>query len=108
MMPRGYALLVEPDLRLLHLLLTIVKAHKLEPVPVRDGALARAALTERGAPTLLITNLSSPRLDGFALLTALRKIAGPSLAAAVVISSSMEMRAKAYDLREVLGIAEIV
>src|SRR5512132_71901 len=108
MMPRGYALLAEPDLRLLHVLLTIVKAHKLEPVPTRDGALARAALRERGAPTILITNLSLARLDGFALLAELREIAGPSVSAAVVISSSMDMRARAYDLREQLGIAEIV
>jgi PAS domain-containing protein len=105
---KRYALIVEPDLRLLHLLVQTISAHKLEPVPVRDGLLAKAALAERGAPTILITDLNLPRLDGFALLAELRRIAGPSTSAAMVISSSMEMRAKAYDLREELGIAEIV
>lgn len=103
-----YALLVEPDLRLLHLLVQAVAAHKIEPVPVRDGALAKAVLAERGAPTILITDLNLPRLDGFALLAELRHIADASTSAAMVISSSMEMRAKAYDFREPLGIAEIV
>jgi PAS domain-containing protein/CheY-like chemotaxis protein len=108
MTPKRYALIVEPDLRLLHLLVQAVSAHKLEPVPARDGVLAKAVLAERGAPTILITDLNLPRLDGFALLAELRHIADASLSAAMVISSSMEMRAKAYDSREALGISEIV
>ncbi len=74
----------------------------------RDGAFALATMVERGAPTILITDLTLPRLDGFALLAELRRIAGPNPSTAVVISSSLEMRAKAYDLRESLGISEIV
>lgn len=107
-MTKRYALIVEPDLRLLHLLVQTISAHKIEPVPVRDGLLAKAVLAERGAPTILITDLNLPRLDGFALLAELRHIADASVSAAMVISSSMEMRARAYDLREPLGIAEIV
>lgn len=105
---KGYALIAEPDARLSQVLVRIVSALGLEPVTTRDGAVARATLAERGAPAILITNLVLPRLDGFALLEALRSIVPPHAAAALVLSGSMEMRATAYNLRDRLGITEIV
>ena len=108
MVSKGYVLIAEPDARLLYVLSRIVTFHGLEPVATRDGAFALATMVERGAPTILITNLTLPRLDGFALLAELRRIAGPNPSTAVVISPSLEMRAKAYDLRASLGISEIV
>ena len=43
------------------------------------------------------------RLDGFALLEVLRKMAPATQAPALVVSSSMELRNTAFGLREKLG-----
>lgn len=108
MTTQSYALIAEPDMRLLGLLLRIATDLGLTPVAVRDGAAAAEALRARGAPTILLTNLTLPRLDGFALLAELRRLAPPHEVAAVVLSDSLEMRAAAYDRRDQLGIAEII
>ena len=87
---------------------TIVTEAGLEAVEARDGESARRILRERGAPALLITELSLPRADGFALLGDLRKLASAERSPALVISAFPEIRATASMLSEQLGIREVL
>jgi GAF domain-containing protein len=75
---------------------------------VRDGDKAKSILEERGAPSLLITNLTLSRIDGFALLSELRKIATPAQTPAIAVSASMGIRTEAWHLKEKLGIAALI
>ena len=87
---------------------TIVTEAGLDAVEARDGESARRILHERGAPALLITELSLPRADGFALLGDLRKLASAERSPALVISAFPEIRATASMLSEQLGIREVL
>lgn len=107
-MAPNYALIAEPDARLASTFEQLVNDAQLAPVVVRDGAEAQRILRERGAPALLITNLVLPKLDGFALLTELRRTAPASVTTAVVVSSSMQLRTTASNLRDKLGIREVL
>jgi len=86
----------------------LVLAEGLEPVTVRDAAQAREVLTQRQAPALLVTELSLPRADGFALLGELRRSAGPKQCPALVVSSFPAFRATAESLKESLGIFAVL
>jgi PAS domain-containing protein/CheY-like chemotaxis protein len=75
---------------------------------LRDGASPQRVLRGRAAPALLVTNLVLPQVDGFMLLTELRKKVPVSQTPALVVSSSMQLRTTASGLRQQLGIREIV
>src|SRR5215468_6378124 len=86
----------------------IVAQAGLEPVVTRDGAAAEQMLRDRGAPGLVVTELSLPHTDGFKLLGALRAMAGPDESPAIVITGFAEMRQAAERMKDQLGIAEVL
>jgi diguanylate cyclase (GGDEF)-like protein len=80
----------------------------LDTVVVRDGDEAKQQILMRGAPTLLILDLSLPKLDGFELLRELRQHASPSDSGAIVVSGHSAVRAAARRLAEPLGISRVL
>ena len=86
----------------------LVELGGLETVVARNGDEAKAMLRRRNLPALVVANLSLPRLDGFALLADLRKLAGTSGPPVVVVSSSTELSGAAWNLKERLGVTEIL
>ncbi len=83
-------------------------AHGLDTLFVRDGREARAALRARGTPGLLVTDLSLPHSDGFALLRDLRGLATAHECPAIAISAFPDLRAAAEAARAELGLTAIL
>ena len=79
-----------------------------EAIVTRNGDEAKAMLRRRQLPELVVANLSLPRLDGFALLADLRRISGPTGPPVVVVSSSKELSGAAWNLKERLGVTELL
>jgi diguanylate cyclase (GGDEF)-like protein len=77
-------------------------------VLVRDGHDAIQHMDGAGPPRLLITDLSLPRVDGFAVLRHLRSGAGSARASAIVVSSHESFRTAALKLAESLGISKVL
>ncbi|MFB1478901.1 diguanylate cyclase domain-containing protein [Corallococcus sp. RDP092CA] len=102
-MPR-YALIAEPDRHRAAGLLSLVRQEGLEGVVARDGAEAQDLVRLRGAPTLLVTDLALPRVDGFALLAWLRGRSDASDTAVMVVTAFDELRVRAWQLKDALGI----
>jgi len=76
-------------------------------VVARDGEAAMRVLQTRGAPILLITDVSLPRSDGFALISELRRLSPPEQSAVLVFSPFSVLRTAALDLSSSLGISEV-
>ena len=77
-------------------------------IVTRNGDEAKAMLRRRQLPALVIANLSLPRLDGFALLAELRRLSGASGPPVVVVSSSKELAGAAWNLKDRLGVTELL
>jgi diguanylate cyclase (GGDEF)-like protein len=86
----------------------LVEARGFRAVVTRNGDEAKAMLQRRELPVLLVANLSLPRIDGFALITELRRVSGADGPPALVISSSKELSAAAWNLKDRLGIADVL
>jgi diguanylate cyclase (GGDEF)-like protein len=86
----------------------IVELAGFDVVVTRNGDEAKAMLRRRQLPVLVIANLSLPRLDGFALLAELRRLSGQSGPPVVVVSSSKELSGAAWNLKERLGVTELL
>jgi diguanylate cyclase (GGDEF)-like protein len=108
MVPGAYGLVATLDRARGDLYGQIVAQAGLDPVVTRDGASAEQTLRDRGAPGLVLTELSLPRTDGFKLLGALRAVAGPDESPAVVVSGFAELRLAAERLKDRLGIAAVL
>lgn len=102
-----YALIAEFDPQQTAIYRQSLDRHRIEAVLVRDGTAATQVLQRRGAPTLLICDLSLPQADGFSLIAELRRIAPPERCAILVFSAHAALRAAAWNLRATLGIAEV-
>jgi diguanylate cyclase (GGDEF)-like protein len=102
-----YALIAEFDPQRAAIYRRSVEARRLEVVLVRDGDSAREVIHSRGAPVLLITDLSLPAADGFALIADLRRISPADRTAILVFSAFAELRAAAWNLRGSLAISEV-
>jgi len=82
---------------------------RVETILVRDGDAAMKEIAERGAPSLLIVDLSLPRIDGFALMRSLRGQGGGATQTRIVAMSAYEtLRAAARDLSLPLGIGAVL
>jgi CheY-like chemotaxis protein len=102
-----YALIAEFDPHQAAIYRTTVETHRVEVVVVRDGVSAREVLHTRGAPVILICDLSLPQADGFTLIADLRRISPPDRTAILAFSAFPELRAAAWNLRGSLGISEV-
>ena len=105
-MPR-YVLIAEFDPQQTAIYRQSVERHAIESVIVRDGAAASRILKSRGAPILLICDLSLPRADGFSVIAELRRLSPPDRSAILVFSAHTALRAAALNLQSTLGIAEV-
>lgn len=103
----AYALIAEFDPQQTAIYRQCLARHGLDAVLVRDGHAASRVLQARGAPTLLICDLSLPQADGFSVIAELRRMAPPELSAILVFSAHAALRAAAWNLRTTLGIAEV-
>ena len=79
----------------------------LEPLVVHDGQAAIDALHSRGLPRLMIVNPSLPKIDGFAVIAELRKLATADRVPVLVTSSFAALRGHATRLQSRLGIAAV-
>ena len=86
----------------------LIEARGFRAIITRNGDEAKAMLQRRELPVLLVANLSLPRIDGFTLVTELRRVSGTDGPPALVISSSKELSAAAWNLKERLGIADVL
>jgi diguanylate cyclase (GGDEF)-like protein len=104
----AYALIAEPDHRRAALYRDLVEVAGLEVLITRNGDEAKAMLKRRELPALVVANLSLPRLDGFALLAELKRVAPSNGPPVLVISSSKELSGAAWNLKERLGVTELL
>ena len=86
----------------------LVELGGFDVIVTRNGDEAKAMLRRRQLPVLVVANLSLPRLDGFALLAELRRLSGPSGPPVIVVSSSKELSGAAWNLKERLGVTELL
>ncbi|WP_164019685.1 diguanylate cyclase domain-containing protein [Pyxidicoccus trucidator] len=103
-----YALIAEPDPTRAAGLLALITGEGLEGVVARDGAEAQEVVRQRNAPLLLVTDLALPRVDGFALLTWLRERGDATGTQVVVVTAFDELRVRAWQLKEALGIHSLL
>jgi diguanylate cyclase (GGDEF)-like protein len=101
-------LVAEPDHRRASLYRDAIEAAGYDVVVTRNGDEAKVMLKRRELPALVVANLSLPRLDGFALLAELRRAAGADAPPVLVISSSKELSGAAWNLKERLGVTELL
>jgi diguanylate cyclase (GGDEF)-like protein len=73
-----------------------------------DGAAAKQLIARRGPPRLLITDLSLPTIDGFALVRQLRQTTPKHRSAVIVLSAHEALRTAARDLADSLGISKVL
>ncbi len=103
-----YVLIAMPNANRATAFRAAITAGTFDTVVVRDGEEARQTLTDRGAPMLLILDLSLPRVDGFELLRELRQRATAGESGAIVVSGHSAVRAAARRLSDTLGISRVL
>jgi len=104
----GYVLIAEFDPARASMYCQIVGETGLAAIAVRDGDAARTVLDTRGAPKLLITDLSLPRTDGLTLVKRLRQIAPAHQTPVIVLSAFASLRELATKAQASLGIHDVV
>jgi CheY-like chemotaxis protein len=101
-------LVADPDARRAALYGDLVEARGFRAIVTRNGDEAKAMLQRRELPVLLVANLSLPRIDGFTLIAELRRVSAVGGPPAIVIASSKELTAAAWNLKDRLGIADVL
>ncbi len=84
------------------------EALHLDVVVVRDGDEAVQVMTKRGAPSLLIVDLSLPRVDGFAVVRRLRRDASETDTRIVAVAAHETLRAAGQEVATSLGISRVL
>lgn len=102
-----YALIADLDRQWAESCRVAVEEQRVEAIIVRDGNAAARLLQTRGAPILMIADLSLPYTDGFSLIRDVRQITPPDKTAIIVCSAFAEFRTAALGLRPGFGIFEI-
>ena len=103
-----YVLIAEYDLHRAAIYAQLVNDEGLEALVSRDGREATAIVNRRGAPALLILELSLPFADGLAVLTDVRASLPAGTCPAIVLSASDALRSTAWRMREHLGIEAVL
>lgn len=103
-----YALIAEPDPHRATGLLSLVTGEGLEALVARDGAEAQEVVRHHGAPALVLTDLALPRVDGFELLSWLRERGDTAGTQVVVVTAFDELRVRAWQLKDTLGIHSLL
>jgi diguanylate cyclase (GGDEF)-like protein len=103
-----YVLVAMPNVQRAAFYRSVASEFGVDVAVVRDGQEARGCLTERGAPALLITDLSLPKIDAFALLKYLRHDVQPDGTGVIVVSAYDQLRSAAQAMTESLGIGRIL
>src|SRR5919199_304028 len=83
-----YALIADQDPARAAVYAALLREEGLVPVVTRDGPAAVAALSERGAPALMVVDLSLPIVDGFELIERVRRLAPPTKAPVLAVSDA--------------------
>ncbi len=104
----SYALVADADLEDAGIVRHLISSEGVELEFVRDGEAALEVMKRRGAPALLVTELSLPRLDGFALIAELRKRADPQAAPVVALSAFHGLRTMAARMKDSLGLSALL
>lgn len=104
---REYVLIAEPNPAAAARCRAIVEELGRTAVLARDGAEALELTESMGPPSLVIANLSLPRIDGFSLLKRLRERV-PVPVPAVVASPFPALRGAAAARQEALGITSVL
>jgi CheY-like chemotaxis protein len=104
----GYALIVDSDTVSAATYAALIRAERLSPVYVRDGAIAVTQILERGAPALLVVEAEAPHIDGLELIERLRRTPGGERTPVVVVSADRDLRDRAERLRGRLGIGAVL
>lgn len=99
-----YALIAEFDTARATMYQQVIAETGLAVASVRDGEAARAMIGTRGAPALLVTDLSLPRTDGLTVIKLLRQTTPPEKTAVVVLSAFQSLRDLASKAQAALGI----
>lgn len=107
-MTTSYVLIADPDVVAAHVYLSAAREAGLGTVVVRDGTVAVSTIRERGAPSLLVTELALPGLDGFELIEGLRRVVPETKTPVIVVSADRDLRDRAADARVRLGIGAIL
>ena len=81
---------------------------RLDTTVVRDGEEALQEMARRGAPSLLIVDLSLPRVDGFAVVRKVRRQATDADTRVVVVAAHESLLAAARELSTSLSISSIL
>ncbi len=81
---------------------------RLDSVVVRDGEEALQEMARRGAPALVIVDLSLPRVDGFAVVRKVRRQATDADTRVVVVAAHESLLAAARELSTSLSISSIL
>jgi diguanylate cyclase (GGDEF)-like protein len=105
---RGYILIAVPNVSRAEAWREIAAESGYDVVVVRDGDEARQQIATHGLPVLLISALSLPKVDGFALLRYLRSQPAGDHTAVIVVSAHQPFRDMARELSESLRITRIL
>ena len=104
----SYVLIAEVDILRSAAFLEAVQPFRLGALIAWDGTEAIQTLQRFGPPIVLIISISLPPRDGFAVMSALRSVAGPKSSAIIAVVPLGGVRHVSEDVRRSLGISSVL